>query len=323
MFRNLPMILRSEEILDQSFKKTKKVSISDRNPFYKKKKSIISKTEKFSLNIINILEKIIKEFPSIDNLSSFYQEIIDIKIKTDKLKKSLGAVNWALKTSKKIYFKQEKFLKKSNNIDFIQQKQKEIYGRLSSIVHQIDNDLEFISEAQKILKTFPDIHDIPTIVIAGYPNVGKSSLLRCLSSAKPKIAKYPFTTKDIYVGHIEKMQGYEKKLIQVIDTPGLLDRPLEKRNEIEKNAVAALKHLANIIIFLTDPSETSGYSLESQNSLLSQIKKTFKASKIIEVENKIDIFKSDSENIKVSCETKEGIDYLKEFVVSLIENREE
>jgi nucleolar GTP-binding protein len=100
-----------------------------------------------------------------------------------------------------------------------------------------------------------------------------------------------------------------------------LDRPLEKRNEIEKNAIAALKHLANVIIFIVDPSETSGYSLESQNNLLSQIKKTFKDVKMIVVENKIDFFKSDSENFKISCKSNQGIDELKEKVLSVIENK--
>jgi len=310
MFRNIPTVLSSEEILDQSFKKANKVIILDRDAFYKKKKTIIAKTEKFSLNIITILEKYIKDFPSIDNLSSFYQEIIDIKINVDKIKKSLGAINWAQKTCKSIYFKQCKFLKRSNNLDFLQQKQKEIYGRLSSVINQVKNDLKALSDAIKILKTFPEVHNIPTIVIAGYPNVGKSSLLRCLSSAKPKIAQYPFTTKEIHVGHIEKKEKYIINHIQIIDTPGLLDRPLEKRNEIEKNAIAALEHLANIIIFLIDPSETSGYLLEDQIKLLSQIKKMFKDSKIIVVENKSDVIKTNSKNLKVSCKTNDGIDLL-------------
>lgn len=316
MFRNIPNILSPKEILDQSFNKTKKVIITDKDPFYKKKKAIISKTQKFSLNIITLLEKYVKEFPSIDNLSSFYQEIIDIKINIGKLKKSLGAIHWAQKTCKSIYFKQERFLKRSNNIGFIVQKQKEIYGRLSSIINQINKDLKTLSDAQKILKTFPEIQNIPTIVIAGYPNVGKSSLLRCLSSAKPKIAQYPFTTKEIHVGHIEKEEKYVKKCFQIIDTPGLLDRSFEKRNIIEKQAIAALEHLANIIIFLIDPTETSGYSITDQKHLLSQIKKMFKDSKIIVVENKKDIKKSNSKNFKISCKTKEGIDILKDELLS-------
>ena len=310
MFRNLPSVLTAEEIIEQSFKKTKKVVITDRNKFYRKKKTIIARTEKFSLNIVSTLENYVKSFPSINNLSPFYQELIDIKVNTDKIKKSLGAINWAQKTAKNIFLTQEKTLKKSKKLDFLEKKENEIYGRLSSIVKQVKNDLETLSTAQNILRKFPDIQDLPTIVIAGFPNVGKSSLLRCLSSAKPKIAQYPFTTKEIYVGHIEDVKNYVKYQYQIIDTPGLLDRPIEKRNEIERQAVAALKHLANIIIFLIDPTETSGYTLSEQKNLLSQIKKIFIKSKIIIVENKADIKKYDSENLKVSCKTNTGIEAL-------------
>ncbi len=317
MFKNIPIAFTSKEILDLSFKKAKKVVIADRNAFYRKKKTIIAKTEKFSNSIITYLETYVNKFPSIENLHLFYQDIIDIKIKVDTLKKSLGAINWAQKTCKDIYLKQARFLKKSNNIKFLMQKQKEIYGRISSIVNQIKVDLEILIKAQKILKNLPEIQDLPTIVIAGYPNVGKSSLLRCLSSAKPKIAQYPFTTKEIHVGHFEKRKRNISERFQIIDTPGLLDRPLFKRNEIERQAIAALNHLAHIIIFLIDPSETSGYSLVDQMNLLIQIKKMFKKSKIIIVENKLDIKKTESKNLKVSCKTNKGINLLIDKILTI------
>ncbi len=316
MFRKLPIVLSAEQLLERSFKKAKKIQIIDRSAIYKKKKTIISRTDSFSTSIISALEQYVKKFPSIENLPSFYQEIIDIKIDINKLKKSLGAVDWARKTCQMIYSKQSKALKKSKNIDFLIQKQHEIYGRISSVIKQIDGELVALAEAQNIMKKFPDIHDIPTVVIAGYPNVGKSSILRRLSSAKPKIAQYPFTTKEVHVGHSERKEKYVTKRFQIIDTPGLLDRPLSERNEIEKQALAALSNLADIIVFVIDASETCGYSLEDQMHLLSHIKKMFSSSSLIIVENKVDRKKTSSKNLKVSCETGEGIDVLSDEIFS-------
>jgi nucleolar GTP-binding protein len=310
MLKKMPNVLSAEDLLEWSFKKSKKKKITDRNAMYKKKKTIIARTESFATNIISTLEKYVKEFPSIENLPLFYQELIDIKIDVNKLKKSLGAVDWARKTCKNIFLKQARSLKKSGKINFLIQKQNEINGRISSVIKQIDNELNLLADAQNIIRKFPDIYDIPTIVIAGYPNVGKSSILKYLSNAKPEIAQYPFTTKEIHVGHIEKKEKYILKHIQLIDTPGLLDSPLSEKNKIEKQAIAALTHLSDLIIFVIDCSETCGYSLKDQKKLIFQIEKMFNTSHIILVENKVDIKRTDSHNIKISCVTGEGMDIL-------------
>jgi nucleolar GTP-binding protein len=249
----------------------------------------------------------------------FYQEIIDIKVDTNKLKKSLGAIDWARKTILMVYSTQSSALTKTGNIDFLKQKQKEIYGRVSSILKQVDKHLEFLGNAQQILRTFPNIEDIPTVVIAGYPNVGKSSLIRKLSAAKPQIAQYPFTTKQIYVGHMEKTVHYQKKTFQIIDTPGLLDRPLSERNKIEQQAIAALRHLADLIVFIFDPSGTSGYQMEEQTLMLGNIKKLFPDVPFIIVENKVDVKNTGSENKKISCNTGEGIEDLRLEILSVLE----
>ena len=89
-----------------------------------------------------------------------------------------------------------------------------------------------------------------------------------------------------------------------------MDRPIYQRNEIEKQAIAALNHLADIIVFVLDPSETCGYLLKDQLNLLSQIQNLFKDCSFIIVENKVDLKKNDSEFLKISCQTKQGIDIL-------------
>jgi nucleolar GTP-binding protein len=319
MFRNLPQALPAKQLLDQAIRKTKKVQIHDRNKQYEIKKIVIARTELFIEYLTSQLESYVKKFPSIDKLPLFYQEIIDIKIDTDKLKKSLGAIDWARKTALMVYSTQRSSLSKTGNIEFLKQKQKEIYGRVSSIVKQVDKHLIFVADAQRILKTFPDLSDAPTAVIAGYPNVGKSSLIRQLSAAKPEVAQYPFTTRQIYVGHMERKVRYEKKMYQIIDTPGLLDQPLEERNKIEQQAISALRHLADLVVFLFDPSETCGYLISDQMKMLDDIKKIFPDVPFLIVENKVDVTKTTTQNLKISCMTGEGIEMLRQKIFSYLD----
>jgi nucleolar GTP-binding protein len=319
MFRNLPKALPAKQLLDQAIRKTKKIYIHDRDKRYEIKKIVIARTELFIEYLTSQLESYVKEFPSIDKLPLFYQEIIDIKIDTDKLKKALGAVDWARKTTLNVYSTQHSSLSKTGNIEFLKQKQKEIYGRVSSIVKQIDQHLMFLADAQRILKTFPDLTDAPTAVIAGYPNVGKSSIIRQLSAAKPEIAQYPFTTKQIYVGHMERKVRYEKKTYQIIDTPGLLDRPLDERSKIEQQAIAALRNLADLVVFVTDPSESCGYPLRDQLQMLENIKTIFPDVPFLIVENKEDMKKTATQHLKISCITGEGIEALRQEIFSYLD----
>jgi nucleolar GTP-binding protein len=194
---------------------------------------------------------------------------------------------------------------------------KAYYARISSIVHEVDKNLRFLNEARNKLRKLPDISDVPTLVVAGYPNVGKSSFVRRVTDAKPEIATYPFTTKGIYIGHFTR----DGTRYQVVDTPGLLDRPLGDRNEIELQAITALNHVGDVVLLLIDPSEHCGYPLTAQTSMLHEIEKTL-AIPVIVAANKCDLDDFHGEwEYPISAETGDGVDGVMRRVIEIIDSR--
>uniref|UniRef100_A0A7C3UIB0 GTP-binding protein n=1 Tax=Geoglobus ahangari TaxID=113653 RepID=A0A7C3UIB0_9EURY len=303
--RKLPTILTAEELIDKAFRRASKVSGRDR------KEKALNKLSTVSNILRDYFNKIITAHPSYDNLDDFYIEMIDIIVGIRRLKKSLAALNWANRMTQQVITKGIRKIKGGTNPDAVL---KEVYGRVASIIEQIDDELRFLNEAKNKMKEIPTLTDDFTVVLAGYPNVGKSSIVAEISTVKPEIASYPFTTKNIFVGYIENDER-----IQIIDTPGLLDRPLEKRNYIERKAISALNYLANLIVFVIDPTETCGYDLESQINLLNEIKRQFNVP-IIEIYSKADLHER-RDRLAVSVVTKEGVNELINLLKSMAKKK--
>jgi len=61
-----------------------------------------------------------------------------------------------------------------------------------------------VMELQRSLRTTPAVRlDCPAVVLVGAPNVGKSSIVRAISSGTPEVNNYPFTTRGMTLGHVE------------------------------------------------------------------------------------------------------------------------
>ena len=243
----------------------------------------------------------------------FLPELVDIIIGLDKYKKSLGAINWAYNRMEKLKTETLRNIRRSKDPEIIDSIRGQFYGRTSSLMGQISKDLLFLQECKNKFRNLPSVDaNVPTLVVAGFPNVGKSNLVTVLSSATPEIAPYPFTTKGIIVGHIDD----EWRKYQIIDTPGLLDRDLSERNDIEMQAILALKYLTHVMLVVLDPSETCGYDMEKQMKLLTSLQKGFEGVPIIVAESKCDVFKSGNpDRIVFSAKTGENMETLRTAVI--------
>jgi nucleolar GTP-binding protein len=104
----------------------------------------------------------------------------------------------------------------------------------------------------------------------------------------------------------------------MVDTPGLLDRPMDERNLIEMQAIAALENVGDVLVFLIDASETGGTSLDEQLNLLDEVRILVTERPIIIAHSKSDLLKEIPEDAEylLSAISGEGIE---EFRTTLIE----
>ncbi len=300
---DLPSILRAPELLDKALGRSAKATAKGRDRAERARNLAVAKVQTAGQTIESTLHGYVKGFPTLDRLPPFYRELVDILVDRDRLRKHLGAVDWAAGKAQELTREYARRIGRSP-IQDVPALRKEAIGRLSSVVHQVAGDLDGLVEARIALRRVPSLDpELPTIVVAGYPNVGKSALVRAVSTGRPKVAAYPFTTQGVTVGHFER--GYQR--YQILDTPGLLDRPMEKRNKIERQAIAALRYLATTVLFLLDPSETCGFPLGDQLGLLASVRATFPDVPIVVLENKSDLSGQTHGNLRASALTGDGL----------------
>ncbi|KAL0266035.1 UNVERIFIED_CONTAM: hypothetical protein PYX00_011752 [Menopon gallinae] len=214
------------------------------------------------------LQLILTQFPQLEDIHPFYADLINVLYDRDHYKMALGHVNVINKVIQNTSKEFLKLLKFGESAYRCKQLKKSALGRMASAAKKLKGSLEYLEEVRQHMSRLPSISlSTPTLLICGYPNVGKSSLINKMSRAKVEVQPYAYTTKNLYVGHFEHDGvGY-----QVIDTPGLLDNKLEDRNTIEMQSIVALAHIKALALFIIDVSESCGFSVADQIALFNSL----------------------------------------------------
>eukprot|EP00900_Chrysochromulina_parva_P008318 jgi/Chrpa1/17488/Chrysochromulina_OHIO_Genome00007572-RA len=232
------------------------------------------------------LTQILTDFPRLDDIHPFYADLINVLYDRDHFKLALGQMNIARQLIDRVGRDYAKLLKYGDSLYRCKTLKRAALGRMCTIMKRQKGALEYLEQVRQHMMRLPSIDPTTrTIIVAGYPNVGKSSFVNKVTRANVEVQPYAFTTKSLYVGHMD----HKYMRWQVIDTPGVLDKPLEERNTIEMQSITALAHLHCCVLYVVDISEQCGFSIQQQVALFDSIRPLFHNKPLVVAINKIDV----------------------------------
>ena len=318
-WRRIPTVLRTDEILDKAFRRASKQpdTVEDPDKYHRVRKQMNKMVQSAASVIDTTLIAYVERWPSLNALSPFDQALVEAAVGSDEYRRCLGTIQWAAERVRSIAGDTQRKILRLRDIDRFHQARRAAYGRFSSILDQVSSEIEWLGAARDTLRALPSIDSMePCIVVAGSPNVGKSALITVLSSGEPEVAAYPFTTKQLHLGHFT----HRRRKYQMVDTPGLLDRPMSERNSIEMQAIAALENVGDVLLFLIDSTESSTTPLSEQEHLLGEVRGLISERPILVVQSKSDLHEAPPEGLglMVSAESGEGVEELRAILVEMI-----
>ncbi|XP_013398687.1 nucleolar GTP-binding protein 1 [Lingula anatina] len=290
-FKKITVVPTSKDFIDIVLSKTqrktptvihKQYAISRIRHFYMRKVKFTQQ------NYHDKLTQIITDFPKLEDIHPFYADLLNVLYDKDHYKLALGQINTARHLIDNVAKDYTRLLKYGDSLYRCKQLKKAALGRMCTVMKRQGQSLAYLEQVRQHLSRLPSIDpNTRTLLICGFPNVGKSSFINKITRADVEVQPYAFTTKSLFVGHMD----YKYLRWQVVDTPGILDHPLEERNTIEMQAITALAHLRAAVLYIMDVSEQCGHTVEQQIELFNTIKPLFANKPLVVCVNKIDVLK--------------------------------
>ncbi|KAI9848842.1 MAG: Nucleolar GTP-binding protein 1 [Sclerophora amabilis] len=324
-WKEIPPVPSSTEFLDIVLSRTQRrlptqiragFKINRIRSFYTRKVKYTQETFCEKLSII------LEGFPRLQDIHPFHKDLLNTLYDADHFRIALGQLATAKHLIEAVSRDYVRLLKYAQSLFQCKQLKRAALGRMATITKRLKDSLVYLEQVRQHLGRLPSIDpNTRTLLICGYPNVGKSSFLKSVTRADVDVQPYAFTTKSLFVGHFD----YKYLRFQAIDTPGILDHPLEEMNTIEMQSITAIAHLRSAVLYFMDLSEECGYSVAAQMQLFQSIKPLFANKLVFIVINKIDVLRpedldtetqarlqsllkpGDVELLQLSCTTAEGV----------------
>ncbi|XP_061696106.1 nucleolar GTP-binding protein 1 [Syngnathoides biaculeatus] len=290
-FKKIMVVPTAKDFIDITLSKTQRKTptvIHKHYQIHRIRHFYMRKVKFTQQNYHDRLTQILTDFPKLDDIHPFYADLMNVLYDKDHYKLALGQINIAKNLIDNVAKDYVRLMKYGDSLYRCKQLKRAALGRMCTILKRQKSSLEYLEQVRQHLSRLPTIDpNTRTLLLCGYPNVGKSSFINKVTRADVDVQPYAFTTKSLFVGHMD----YRYLRWQVVDTPGILDHPLEERNTIEMQAITALAHLRAAVLYVMDVSEQCGHTLPQQLELFNNIRPLFANKPLIVVANKCDVKK--------------------------------
>ncbi|KAM5235723.1 GTP-binding protein 4 isoform 3-T3 [Ctenodactylus gundi] len=301
-FKKITVVPSAKDFIDLTLSKTQRKTptvIHKHYQIHRIRHFYMRKVKFTQQNYHDRLSQILTDFPKLDDIHPFYADLMNILYDKDHYKLALGQINIAKNLVDNVAKDYVRLMKYGDSLYRCKQLKRAALGRMCTIIKRQRQSLEYLEQVRQHLSRLPTIDpNTRTLLLCGYPNVGKSSFINKVTRADVDVQPYAFTTKSLFVGHMD----YKYLRWQVVDTPGILDHPLEDRNTIEMQAITALAHLRAAVLYVMDLSEQCGHGLREQLELFQNIRPLFINKKIF-----MDLEAEGFPVIETSTLTEEGV----------------
>uniref|UniRef100_A0A7N8YH26 Nucleolar GTP-binding protein 1 n=1 Tax=Mastacembelus armatus TaxID=205130 RepID=A0A7N8YH26_9TELE len=290
-FKKIMVVPTAKDFIDITLSKTQRKTptvIHKHYQIHRIRHFYMRKVKFTQQNYHDRLTQILSDFPKLDDIHPFYADLMNVLYDKDHYKLALGQINIAKNLIDNVAKDYVRLMKYGDSLYRCKQLKRAALGRMCTILKRQKSSLEYLEQVRQHLSRLPTIDpNTRTLLLCGYPNVGKSSFINKVTRADVDVQPYAFTTKSLFVGHMD----YRYLRWQVVDTPGILDHPLEERNTIEMQAITALAHLRAAVLYVMDVSEQCGHTMQEQLELFNNIRPLFANKPLIIVANKCDVKK--------------------------------